>query len=279
MSFLETSLSKEDVKSLLKLKILNKNKVINFQSPIQCSASTNITPIIKFNIDTFSKSNNISSIVGEELKEYRKNIRMSEETIATKDSNFTKDTLSFKTRITQSYKSLSVETNNKVKNWKTNEFIQNKNKKEKKVIVSKLKIIQANRQEKEFEKKKFEFGANSMANSNDIKFKFLSQNKNSNLKRFELNAHEIPKETTKFNNKDLRKMDSKEYAEKIIVNLHSRMESFSKIYNNISTQLNSMIIQVKETDKEKDLTLTNFDKTRKMNNRYEEGKIEKELDE
>ena len=257
MSNLDSNLSKDYVKSIVKLKILNNSKILDFSSPNKGSLSTNATPINKLNFDRFYPVDNFTS--------KSKETRISKAT----------DSHSLKSRLTQSYKSLSVETNHKVKTWKSKELEKKNENNYKKEGF--LQMIEFKRKKSENNLNRYDNFPNKSNNDQIKNMKIDSFYKKS--AGSEKNSNKISKISGEIpaikNNKTLKKINSNEYAEKIIVNIHTRMDSFAKTYDNISQKLNKMIIQVKETDAEKEMTLSSYTKQKRANLRYEQNSTEK----
>ena len=269
---LSEAISKEHIKSIVKGKILNNSRILDISSPNKASISTTITPIYKAAVERVTPTENTFTSVSKEI---------------TKDSTIIKDSFrlsskeaadSLKSRVEPSYKSLSVETNNKVKKWKKECIEEDQFKtKEKEKLEFFLKKIS---KKSEPTIPKFD----SFTHPTFKTDKFINPF-NSGIERIERkpryaasdNLKYHPSSTTAINNKQLKKLDSKEYADKIIVNLHNRMDSFTKTYDNISNKLNKMITKVAETDQEKELTLSNYNnKFKRMNTRYGQEIVETE---
>lgn len=268
---LSEAISKEHIKSIVKGKILNNSRILDISSPNKASISTTITPIYKAAVERVTPTENTFTSVSKEFN---------------KDSTIIKDSFrlsskeaaeSLKSRVEQSYKSLSVETNNKVKKWKKECVEEDQFKtKEKEKLEFFLKKIS---KKSEPAIPKFD----SLTHPTFKTDKFINPF-NSGIERTERKPRYAASDNLKYhpssttiNNKQLKKLDSKEYADKIIVNLHNRMDSFTKTYDNISNKLNKMITKVAETDQEKELTLSNYNnKFKRMNTRYEQEIVENE---
>jgi len=266
MNISEATISKEFVKSLLKLKILNNSKLLDVSASNKGSVSTTITPICKTTFDHSNPTENNSSPVS---KDFNKDSILCKVGPRMK-SKENSETL--KSRLDQSYKSLSVETNNKVNKWKNECNDDELRMKEKEKFETFLKKINGDRKKSNINITSFD----SLNKPPQIKSeKFFNS-----FKGIERNPRYAKSDNMKLGvnamNKNLKRIDSKEFADKIIVNLHNRMDSFTKTYDNISQKLNKMIVQVKETDDEQELTIESKKKPCKINLRYENDKDENE---
>lgn len=258
--------SREYVKSLINLKVGATNKILDFNPNNKNSLSTASanTPNGHLLID-ISQNSHIFSIASKDSKLSYEIIhsemgRNKNKTVTNQDICLDSRNSSFKSRLTQSYRTLSVETNNKVKNWKNEaKFEDIKDKKRKNEIFFK---------KNELEKKMF-YPIQKNGEDNNHEF-MVDQEKINKIP----NVSKDPIKKVNKNNA-LKRVDSKEYAEKIISKMHTRMESFTKTYDNISQKLNNMISKIKENKDEQELILSSNNSTAKVkrgNLRYS-GKI------